>query len=138
MTAERSPGPAGRSFSSSLRVNGAGTWVYLSGRMGTDGSGAVVPGGLRAQARSALDQLLGSLAEAGGGPEHVVKLTAYLTALDEYDTYNEVRGQVFGQTLPASTAIGVADLIVEGALIEIDGVAFVPDADQRAGTSKSR
>ncbi len=64
----------------------------------------------------------------GGGLEHVVKLTAYLTSLEEYEIYNDVRGEIFGATLPASTAIGIADLIVEGAVIEIDGVAFVPDS----------
>jgi enamine deaminase RidA (YjgF/YER057c/UK114 family) len=128
VTVERQAGPGGRSFSGSLRVRGAGTWVYVSGKMGTDGSGAVVPGGLRGQARAALEQVVASVAEAGGGPEHVVKLTAYLTSLDEYEIYNEVRGEVFGSTLPASTAIGIADLIVAGAVIEIDGVAFVPDS----------
>ncbi len=129
MTVERSAGPAGRSFSGSLRVNGAGTWVYVAGKMGTDASGSLVPGGMRAQARAALDNVLASVAEAGGGPEHVVKLTAYLTSLDEYETYNDVRGEVFGSALPASTAIGIADLILDGAVIEIDGVAFVADGE---------
>ncbi len=129
MTVERSAGPAGRSFSGSLRVKGAGTWVYIAGKMGTDGSGSLVPGGMRAQARAALDNVLASVAEAGGGSEHVVKLTAYLTSLDQYETYNDVRGEVFGSTLPASTAIGIADLILDGAVIEIDGVAFVPDGE---------
>jgi enamine deaminase RidA (YjgF/YER057c/UK114 family) len=128
VTVERQAGPAGRSFSGSLRVKGEGTWVYVSGKMGTDGSGALVPGGLRGQAKAALKQVVASVAEAGGGPEHVVKLTAYLTSLEEYEIYNDVRGEVFGSTLPASTAIGIADLIVEGAVIEIDGVAFVPDS----------
>lgn len=128
MTVERSPGPAGRSFSGSLRVTGGGTWVYVSGRMGLDSSGAVVPGGLRGQSRAALDQVLEAVEEAGGTAANVVKLTAYLTSLEEYDTYNDVRAEVFGSTLPASTAIGVADLIVHGAVIEIDGVAFIPEA----------
>jgi len=129
MTVERSPGPSARSFSDSLRVRGAGTWVYVSGKMGTDASGSVVPGGLAAQARAALDQIVASVAAAGGTAANVVKLTAFLTSLEEYDTYNEVRGKVFGPTLPASTAVGIADLIVPGAVIEIDGVAFVPDGE---------
>jgi enamine deaminase RidA (YjgF/YER057c/UK114 family) len=129
MTVEREAGPAGKSFSGSLRLRGTGTWVYVSGKLGTDESGAVVTGGLRGQARAALDQVLSSVAEAGGGPEHVVKLTAYLTSLVDYDSYNEVRREVFGSTLPASTAIGIAELILDGAVIEIDGVAFVPDGE---------
>lgn len=126
MTVERSPGPPGRSFSGSLRVQGEGTWIYVSGRMGLDPSGAVVPGGLTAQSREALSQVIGAVEDAGGTAANVVKLTAYLTSLEEYDQYNAVRGEAFGSTLPASTAIGVADLIVDGAVIEIDGVAFVP------------
>lgn len=129
MTVERSPGPAGRSFSSSLRVKGSGTWVYMSGRMGTDASGSVVAGGLGAQAREALGQLIASVEEAGGTAASIVKLTAYLTSLEDYSTYNEVRGEVFGSTLPASTAIGCDDLIVDGAVIEIDGVAFVAEVE---------
>ncbi len=128
MTVERSKGPKGRSFSGSLRVSGEGTWIYVSGRMGTDASGAVVPGGLAGQAEEALRQVLACVEGAGGAAEHVVKLTAYLTSLEEYPVYNEVRGRLFEQTLPASTAVGVADLIVPGALIEIDGVAFIPAA----------
>lgn len=129
MAVERSAGPLGRSFSGSIRARGAGTWVYISGRMGTDTSGAVVPGGLAAQAEAALNQVIAGVEEAGGTAANVVKLTAYLTSLEEYETYNEVRGKAFGMTLPASTAIGVADLIIPGALIEIDGVAFVSDEE---------
>lgn len=128
MVVERADGPAGRSFSGSLRVAGSGTWVYISGRMGTDESGSVVAGGLAEQAQAALDHVLAAVEDAGGGAADVVKLTAYLTSLEDYGAYNEVRGKVFGSTLPASTAVGVADLITPGALIEIDGVAFIPDA----------
>jgi 2-iminobutanoate/2-iminopropanoate deaminase len=128
MTVERSQGPAGLSFSSSLRVKGSGTWVYTAGKMGSDESGAVVPGGLAAQARAALDNVLASLSEAGGTAADVVKITAYLTSLSDYEQYNEVRREVFGTTLPASTAVGVAALILPEAVIEIDAVAFVPDS----------
>jgi 2-iminobutanoate/2-iminopropanoate deaminase len=127
MAVERQAGPAGLSFSNSLRVQeSSGTWVYVSGQFGTDEAGAVIPGGLAAEARAALENVLRAVREAGGTAADVVKITAYVTALDDYRRYNEVRREVFGSTLPASTAVAVADLIIPGASIEIDAVAFVP------------
>jgi enamine deaminase RidA (YjgF/YER057c/UK114 family) len=54
-----------------------------------------------------------------------VKLTAYLTSLDAYPVFGEVRRSVFGEDLPASTAIQVAGLLF-GAAVEIDAIAFIP------------
>jgi len=66
------------------------------------------------------------LRAVGGSLEHVVRITAWLTSLDEYGEYNRVRGERFGASLPASAAVQVAGLL-RGALIEIDAVAFIPD-----------
>ncbi len=129
MTVERSAGPEGLSFSGSVRMRGSGTWVYVAGNMGMDDSGAIVPGGLAAQARAALGHVLRAVAEAGGAAADVLKITAYLTSLADYHEYNEVRGEVFGPTPPASTSVAVAGLIQPDAIIEIDAVAFVPDPE---------
>ena len=127
MTVERQAGPAGLSFSNSLRVREpSGTWVYVSGQFGTDEAGALIPGGLAAEARAALENILKAVREAGGTAADVVKITAYLMSLEDYSRYNEVRKEVFAAKLPTSTAVAVADLIVKGASIEIDAVAFVP------------
>jgi len=128
MTVEREVGPAGLSFSSSLRVQGPGTWIYVSGQLGTDDSGEIVPGGLEAESRAALGNVLRALSAAGATVADVVKINAYLTSLDDYGRYNEARRAVFGSTLPASTAVAVAGLILANASIEIDAVAFVPDS----------
>lgn len=127
MTIEREPGPEGLSFSGSLRVRGTGTWIYVSGKFGTDESGKFVDGGLAEQARAALENVLRAVRAAGGAPSDVVKVTAYLTSLDDYARYNVARAEVFGSCLPASTAIAIAGLIAPEALIEIDAVAFVPE-----------
>jgi 2-iminobutanoate/2-iminopropanoate deaminase len=127
MAVERQAGPAGLSFSNSLRVREpSGTWVYVSGQFGTDEAGALIPGGLAAEARAALENILKAVREAGGTAADVVKITAYLMSLEEYSRYNEVRKEVFAAKLPTSTAVAVAGLIVKGASIEIDAVAFVP------------
>jgi 2-iminobutanoate/2-iminopropanoate deaminase len=74
--------------------------------------------------------VLKAVQEAGGTAADVVKITAFLTSLDDYQRYNEVRREVFGSSLPASTAVAVAGLILTTASIEIDAVAFVPDAER--------
>ena len=127
MAVERQAGPAGLSFSNSLRVREpSGTWVYVSGQFGTDEAGALIPGGLAAEARAALENILKAVREAGGAAADVVKITAYLMSLEDYSRYNEVRKEIFAAKLPTSTAVAVAGLIVKGASIEIDAVAFVP------------
>ncbi len=129
MAVERQAGPAGLSLSNSLRVQeSSGTWVYVSGQFGTDEAGAIIPGGLAAESKAALERVLEAVREAGGTAADVVKITAYLTSLDDYGRYNEVRREVFGSNLPASTAVAVAGLILTAASIEIDAVAFVPKA----------
>jgi enamine deaminase RidA (YjgF/YER057c/UK114 family) len=130
MAVERQAGPAGLSFSNSLRVQEpSGTWIYISGQFGTDEAGAITPGGLAAESKAALENVLKAVRDAGGTAADVVKITAYLTSLDDYPHYNEVRREVFGATLPTSTAVAVAGLILTAALIEIDAVAFIPKAE---------
>jgi 2-iminobutanoate/2-iminopropanoate deaminase len=127
MAVKRQAGPAGLSFSNSLCVQEpSGTWIYVSGQFGTDETGALAPGGLAGEAKAALENVLKAVREAGGTAADVVKITAYLTSLDEYQHYNEVRREVFGPALPTSSAVGVAGLILATATIEIDAVAFVP------------
>ncbi len=134
MAVERQAGPAGLSFSNSLRVQQPpGTWVYVSGQFGTDDAGKVTPGGLAAESRAALENVLKAVRAAGGTAADVVKITAYLTSLEDYQRYNEVRQEVFAPKYPASTAVAVAGLIMKEASIEIDAVAFVPDDEGRRG-----
>jgi len=130
MAVERQAGPAGLSFSNSLRVReSGGTWVYVSGQFGTDEAGTITHGGLATEAKAELENVLQAVRAAGGTAADVVKITAFLTSLDDYQRYNEVRREVFGSNLPASSAVAVAGLILTTASIEIDAVAFVPDAE---------
>lgn len=128
MAFERHQGPTGLSFSGSVHVEGPGSWIYVSGQLGTDDNGEIVEGGLAAESRAALENVLSAVRRSGGTAADVVRITAYLTSLDDYAEYNEVRREVFSPALPASTTIQVAGLIADKATIEIDAVAFVPDA----------
>ena len=119
MSIERVPGARGASFSKAVAVSGAGRTVYVSGH--------IAPGGSMAeQTNGCFDQIEAALRAVGGSLEHVVRITAWLTSLDEYADYARVRGERFGANLPASAAVQVAGLL-HGALIEIDAAAFIPE-----------
>jgi 2-iminobutanoate/2-iminopropanoate deaminase len=119
MSIQRVPGGGTASFSKAVAVTGAGKTVYVSGNISPRGS-------LAEQASGCIDEIESALRAVGGTLEHVVRITAWLTSLDEYPEYNRVRGERFGTNLPASAAVQVAGLL-RGALIEIDAVAFIPD-----------
>ena len=119
MSIERVPGAGSATFSKAVVVSGPGRTVYVSGNISPKGS-------LAEQTNGCIDLIEASLRAVGGSLEHVVRITAWLTALDEYGEYNRVRGERFGAHLPASAAVQVAGLL-RGALIEIDAVAFIPD-----------
>ena len=119
MSIERVPVTGSASYSKAVVVSGPGRTVYVSGGLSPKGT-------MAEQANACFDQIESTLRAVGGSLEHVVRITAWLTQLDEYGDYNRVRGERFGAHLPASAAVQVAGLL-QGALIEIDAVAFIPD-----------
>ena len=119
MGIERVPGARGATFSKAVVVSGAGRTVYVSGHLAPGRS-------MAEQTNGCFDQIEAALRAVGGSLAHVVRITAFLTSLDEYAEYSRVRGERFGANLPASAAVQVAGLL-QGALIEIDAVAFTPD-----------
>jgi 2-iminobutanoate/2-iminopropanoate deaminase len=119
MGIERVPGARGASFSKAVVVSGTGRTVYVSGHLARGSS-------MAEQTNGCFDQIEAALRAVSGSLEHVVRITAWLTSLDEYAEYARVRGERFGANLPASAAVQVAGLL-QGALIEIDAVAFIPD-----------
>ncbi|GAB2766557.1 RidA family protein [Sinomonas soli] len=126
MGIERIPGGSGLPFSKAVSVQGPGRWIFVAGQLGLDENGALVPGGIAAEAAQAFARVLGAVHEAGGDTGHVVKITAALTSLDEVGSYLNAIRQAFGEHLPASTTVQAAGLLL-GAHVEIDAVAFVPD-----------
>jgi enamine deaminase RidA (YjgF/YER057c/UK114 family) len=118
-------------YTHAVEVSLPGRIVYISGQMGLDGSGNVVGavGDFKAQATQAFENLRAALAAAGGGFEHIVKLTQYLVHLRAHQALlREVRARFFNPDLPppASTMVQVGALTREGALYEIDAVAVLP------------
>ena len=105
----------------------AGDLLFVSGLVGVDRHGALVGGDdVAAQARQVFANMRAVLDEAGCRFEDVVKVTVYLTDVDDRPKINPVRQEVFGSIRPASTLVEVSRLAVPGAKVEIDAVALIP------------
>ena len=101
--------------------------LFISGLVGVDGRGALVGGDdVAAQARQVFENMRAVLAEAGCRFEDVLKVTVYLTDVDDRPLINPVRQEVFGETRPASTLVEVSRLAVPGAKVEIEAIALIP------------
>ncbi|MGD0452080.1 MAG: RidA family protein [Solirubrobacteraceae bacterium] len=127
MSIERLTTNPASGFSDAVTAVGPGRLIHVAGNVGFGADGKVVPGGMGAEARATLDNIERTLNEAGADLSHVVKINAFVTSLEEYPDYAAVRAERFGEQLPASATVQVAGLLV-GAHIEIDAVAFVPEA----------
>jgi 2-iminobutanoate/2-iminopropanoate deaminase len=105
----------------------AGELLFVSGLVAVDGEGELVAGDdVVAQTRHVLASLRTVLEAAGCGFEDVVKVTIFLTDVDDRPRINPLRQEAFGSTRPASTLVEVSRLAVEGAKVEIEAVALVP------------
>jgi len=105
----------------------AGNLLYVSGIVAVDGAGNLVgDADVVAQTRQVFENMRAVLTAAGCGFEDVVKVTLFLTDVDDRPLINPVRQEVFGATRPASTLVEVPRLAVDGAKVEIECVALVP------------
>jgi 2-iminobutanoate/2-iminopropanoate deaminase len=105
----------------------AGDLLFVSGLVAVNGEGLLVGGeDVVAQARQVFENLRSVLAAAGCGFEDVVKVTIFLTDVDDRSQINPVRQEAFGAARPASTLVEVSRLAVPGAKIEVEAVAVVP------------
>jgi 2-iminobutanoate/2-iminopropanoate deaminase len=102
----------------------AGELVFVSGCVPVDADGRLVGGGdVVAQARQALANVEAVLTAAGAAFADVVKVTVYLTDVDDRPKIDPVRREFFGSARPASTLVEVSRLAIPGAKIEIEAVA---------------
>jgi 2-iminobutanoate/2-iminopropanoate deaminase len=104
----------------------AGNLLFVSGFVPVDGEGRLVGGDdVVAQVRQVFANLGAVLAAAGATFADVVKVTVYLTDIADRARINPVRQEIFGDSRPASTLVEVSALVVPGAKVEIDAVAFL-------------
>jgi 2-iminobutanoate/2-iminopropanoate deaminase len=116
------------SYSHVVEVNGPHRTVYLAGQTGGDANGKVAEG-IRGQTVQVMENIKTALASVGGGFEHVVRLTSYLTNLEaDGPVFREVRASYFPNkaALPASTLLQVSRLANPAYLVEIDVIAVLP------------
>ena len=104
----------------------AGDLLFVSGFVPVDGDGRLVGGDdVVAQTRQVFANLAAVLAAAGATFADVVKVTVYLTDIEDRARINPVRREVFRDTRPASTLVEVSALATPGARVEIDVVALL-------------
>ncbi len=109
----------------------SGNTLYLGGQTALDASMQIVPGGIVEQFRQAFSNVLTTLAEAGGVPEDLVSITIYLTDIPDYQAHGRDIGaawrELAGPVYPAMAGIGTTALWQPEAMVEIVGVAVIPD-----------
>jgi reactive intermediate/imine deaminase len=118
------PGHPSLPFCEAVRV---GDVLYLSGQVGTSPSDPshVVPGGIEAETRQALENVRGVLERAGGfGADRVFKCLVMLADMSEWAAMNRAYLAFFGAHRPARSAFGTSGLAL-GARVEIECVAWV-------------
>ncbi len=117
------PGQA-QPYSHYCHVVRADRHVWVSGAVGVDANGAI-PDGTVAQFRLALAGVDACLRQVGAGPQHVVKVTIFMTDIGERGAINPLRIEYFGAHRPASTLVEVTALVDPRLTVEIEAVAYV-------------
>ncbi|MBB6405283.1 RidA family protein [Arthrobacter sp. AZCC_0090] len=109
----------------------AGNTLFLGGQTALDKDMNIVPGGIVEQFTQAFSNVLTTLREAGGLPEDLVSVTIYLTDVDDYMANGREIGRIWremaGSEYPSMAGIGVTRLWQKEALIEIQGIAVIPE-----------
>lgn len=112
-------------------VSARGRQIFVAGQIGWDASERLVSTDLVAQARQALQNIVAVLACDDARPEHIVRLTWYVTDRDAYVASAKEIGaayrDVMGKHFPAMSAVQVVALVERGALVEIEATAVVPE-----------
>lgn len=104
----------------------AGDRLWISGTVGIRPDGTI-PEDTADQFQVAIDSLDRCLRAAGGGPEHIVKVTVLLTDINERAKINPIRQRYFGDNRPASTLYEVSALVSPEMKVEIEAEAVIAD-----------
>ena len=111
-------------------VAAEGRQVYVSGQIGWDAEQRFVSDDFAAQVHQALANVVAVLACAGARPEHIVRMTWYVTSRDEYNAALAAIGasyrELIGRNYPAMSVVVVAGLLEPRAKVEIEATAVIP------------
>jgi enamine deaminase RidA (YjgF/YER057c/UK114 family) len=120
--------PRPKGYSNGIAAQGR--QIFVAGQIGWDAEGRFASGGLAGQVKQALTNILAVLAEANAKPEHIVRLTWYVTSRDQY--YAELKEigaayrEVLGKHFPVMSVVQVVALMEANAKVEIEATAVIP------------
>ena len=120
-----------KGYANGVVLSGASKLVFAAGQIAWDTEEKIVGrGDFGAQFEQALKNVVLVLQAAGAKPEHIVRLTVYVTDKQMYSAHAKKIGviwkDVVGRHYPAMTLVEVADLLEEGALVELEATAAIP------------
>jgi len=122
--------PQPRGYSNGVIAEGR--QIYIAGQIGWDRENRFVSAHLAPQVGQALQNIVAILGEAGAGPEHIVRLTWYVTSRDEYHAELKEIGAayrtVMGRNFPPMSVVQVVALMETQAKVEIEATAVIPHA----------
>ena len=111
-------------------ISADGRMVFVAGQIGWDETHVIRTDSMAGQIKQALQNTIAVLAEADAGPEHIVRMTWYITSrtqyLEEIKDIGKVWREVIGQFYPAMAVVQVVALIESAARVEIETTAVVP------------
>ena len=120
--------PRPRGYSNGIVASGR--QIFIAGQIGWDAQGRFNSARLADQVRQALENICTVLAQAQAGPEHIVRLTWYVTSRDEYHAELADIGAayraVMGKNFPVMSVVQVVALMELQAKVEIEATAVVP------------
>lgn len=103
-----------------------GNFLFVSGQLAIDPStGKLIEGDIKIQTQRALENIKAIVEAAGGTMRDIVKTTCYLKDIKLFKEFNEAYSAFFQENPPARTTIEISSLPREGALIEIDAIAYI-------------
>ncbi len=107
-----------------------GTPIFLAGQIGWNGDQEFETDDFAAQVRQTLENIVALLSEAGAGPEHLVRLTWFVTDKREYlgalKDVGAAYRDVIGKHFPTMTLVQVVALVEDRAKVEIEATAVLP------------
>jgi 2-iminobutanoate/2-iminopropanoate deaminase len=115
------PGATALPYTPAVR---AGDFVFVSGQLGLDAEGKLVGADVGSQARKCIERIRALLQEAGSDLSRVIKVTVWLTDGADFAAYNEVYRELMPTPPPARSTV-VSALVIPGAKIEIEAIAYV-------------
>lgn len=120
-----------RGYSNGISTEG-GRLVFIAGQIGWNAQCVFTEKGFGGQFRQTLENILAVLAEAGGRPEHIVRLTWYVVDKQEYLAAGADVGiayrELMGRNYPTMAVVQVGALVEDAARLEIEAMAVVPSA----------